>query len=448
MGTLVEGLTAESPHDAPWNFLGYRSGFRFNGTGAVVDQWMLLCQETEALPWLTIGGANTPDDYYQLISYLAAPADFDDDSRRRSDHGYEKPWTEQFDTVYIEIGNEWWNPIFRPFYIWDAEKYGEMCEHIIARMKAHPHFDEDRIQIVAGGWAVNAHHWNTKLDAASEGHDIISLAPYLAYEMNEFASEEMRYGTLFAGVEAYEQGEAVGILEGLAKNGKDTRLAVYEINTHITTGQIPSHVVSEIAPSVAAGVAVLDHTMAILENMKAWPINYFNLLQRRYGFGENVRVGMWGNLIRTDKGELRPRPIWEAMRLANEFLIAGDMVRVEIDGSPTWDFPGNGNVPELDNLPYIHAYAFRTNSDAGTDQYNVLIINRHLSETQPVAVELPFTPRNPVKRITLTGDHLYDNNEDELKITLEESEEEGVDSGSRFLVPPFSAVVYQFVNAG
>ena len=43
-----------------------------------------LCMDTGAQPWISVGAANAPDDWHALISYLAAPAEFDDDAGRNN----------------------------------------------------------------------------------------------------------------------------------------------------------------------------------------------------------------------------------------------------------------------------------------------------------------------------------------------------------------------------
>ena len=447
LGSLVEDLTAKDATESSWTFLSLESGYRLNTTGATVDQWMALCLETGAIPWMTIGGVNTPDDWRRLISYLAAPADFDDDARRRAAHGHREPWTKKVKTIYLEIGNEWWNPIFRPLYVWPPDRYGELCRTIIQRIRKHPHFDPNTIKLIIGGWAINAHHWNGLADAACEGHDCLSVAPYLLHELDDTGTDEAKYATLFADIEAYAQGGGASTLKDLAANGKETRIAVYELNTHITGGRASARTASEICTSAAAGVAVLDQAMALMGRMKANPINYFTLLQRAFGSGDNRRLGLWGSLVREVDGTLRPRPVWHGLRLANKYLIRGDMVATRVSGSPTWDQPENGSVPELADVPYLHAYAFLAPAEAGQRQVNLLLINRHRTDVLDVAIALPFTPAPDVKRIALTSSSLRDSNEEFEDVTLEESTFPGFAQGAIVEIPPFSAVVYQFVES-
>ncbi len=442
---LIESITCKNSTESSWSYLSLSDGYRFGHIDAVVDEWMGLCIAVDAQPWLTIGGGNTPDDWYRLISYLAAPANFDADAQRRKDHGYAKPWSEQFDTIYLEIGNEWWNAIFRPFHVWPPETYGEICAHIIEAIRAHPHFDEDVFEIVAGGWAVNAHHWNDIVDATAQGHDVVSIAPYLLHELDVYETYEARYGALFADVDAYPKWGGKRTQDGLAKNAKGTRLAAYELNTHITGGKAPANIASEMCPSLAAGVAVLDHAMSLMAHLQVNPINYFTLLQRGYGRGVgNARLGLWGNLVRTPSGRLRPRPVWQGLRMANKYLIDGPMVEVDVTNSPAWNQPENGNVPKDKAVPYIHAYAFQPPTAPGeARRLNLLLINRHRVESLMANLALPFEPAPQATKIVLTGPDPGTNNEEAELIQLKETQVDDFSPSESIAIPPFSAIAYQ-----
>ncbi|HNR30093.1 MAG TPA: hypothetical protein PKI11_04325 [Candidatus Hydrogenedentes bacterium] len=443
LGSLVESFTAANATEASWSFLGLGAFYRFATTSAVLDEWMRLSEEVGAAPWITVGGGNMPDDWHALISYLAAPATFDEHAARRAAHGFGGPWTDRFSTIYLEIGNEWWNRIFRPFHTHVAEKYGELCNTVLARVRAHPHFDPSKIVIVVGGWAINAHHWNTRLDKTVEGPVILSIAPYLLHELNQWASIEEQFAALFADVDAYARHLGPRTIDGLRANSKGTKLAAYELNTHVTGGAAPPEAASAICPSLGAGVAVLDQAMALMRDMGASPISYFTALQRVY----NGRVGLWGTFVRDRSGALRPRPVWEGLRLANGFLIEGDMTAVEVTGGATWDQVENGSVPAMKAVPCLHAYAFLSRDAAtGKRRLNLLLINRHLSQWQHPTVTLPFTPRATAKRVLLGGGAITDHNEEEMRIAIEESEAEGMARTVSLPVPPFSAVVHQFIE--
>lgn len=439
LSTLVEGITARNSAEAPWTFYSLASFGRGGQVHAVVDQWLTLSREVGAQPWITVGAPNFPGDWHDLISYLAAPADFDAASRRRAAHGYPDPWTDAFETIHLEIGNEWWNGIFSPYHITQPEKYGELCATIARAARAHPHFDPDRIKIVAGGWAINAHNWNGAVDAAADGHDTVSIAPYLLHALDRHDTPEARYAPLFADVVAYARDGGRRTREALDANGKGTGLAVYELNTHLVSGEAPAEVASAICTSVAAGVAVLDQAMALMTDLNASPINYFTALQRGFNSG-GTRLGLWGVMRREADGSLRARPVWHGLRLANQHLIDGDLVRAVVEEAPTWNQPENGSVPATPDVPYLGAYAFRR---AGG--YNVLLVNRHRTTPIRAAVALPggAAPNGAVRTMALTSARISDHNEDAERVTLRPGSATAGADGFVVDVPPFSAVVCQ-----
>ena len=441
IGVPVADATAGDTASAGWSFLSLGSGYRLGQVTATIDGCLGLAEDVGARPWLTIGNANTPEDWYALVSYLAAPADFDADSQRRAEHGQAAPWTSVFDLIYLEIGNEWWNPIFYPFHVAFPEKHGELCRHIVARVRQHPHFDPARMKIVLGGWAINAHNWNGVTDARAEGHDYVSVAPYLLNDLDDARNTQEKYGTLFASVDAYAAEGGASTRDALAANGRGTRMAVYELNTHLTGGAASEAVASEICTSAAAGVAVLDQAMSLMASFQASPINYFVLLQRAF----NDRLGLWGNLVREPDGALRPRPVWQGLRLANNFFIEGDLVKTTAEGGGTWSQAENGSVPEMAAVPNVHSYAcIARDSATGKRRANVLIINRALTSPVRASVALPFVHAPQAKTISLAGNTPAQNNEDSELVALHESSLQWPETGGVLLLPPCSATVLQF----
>ncbi len=428
-GSLVSNLTAARAEQSGWTFSDGPGGFQRHPTHAVVDDWMRLCKQTGAAPWITVGGANTPDDWYELISYLAAPEHFDESADRRIEHGFAEPWTNSFDVVYLELGNEWWNGIFAPYSIQEPESYGELCNTIFERVLSHPHFDADKFRLVIGGWAVNAHDWNVRLNRTSKHHNMISVAPYLAH-----ALDTPDFSALFADVEGSFENGGRATVAGLG----ETPLSVYELNTHTTGGAVSAAEVSRMAPSLGAGIAVLDQAMSAMSTWNANPINYFTYFQRSYGSGNRERLGLWGNVVLAHDGTHRPRPVWQGLRLANRYVIDGDMVELRIQGGTAWTQPENGSVPSKTMLPHLKAYAFRPDESSA----NVLLINRHLSSPLRVRVQLPFTPAREVVRAQLAGTSIDDHNEDYERVKLVE---ETVSSDAEFELPPHSATAVQFM---
>ncbi len=440
LGSLIEDFTAKSATESSWTFASLQSGERFNTTDAVLDDWLRLSLEVGAAPWITVPSVNSPAEWEKLIAYLAGAANDGGYGAKRAANGATQPWTERFDHIYLEIGNEWWNSVFRPFYIMPPEKYGELCQTILSAVKAHPDFNPDRIKLVVAGWAANGHHWNGEADRIAEGHSHLSIAPYLLQELNDYPSVDRRYQALFADVEGYAATGGASTLADLKTNDKQTKLAVYELNTHLTGGAAPASIASKLCPSVGAGVAVLDQAMSVMRDMGASPINYFTMFQRGY----EDRIGLWGAMLRQPDGALRARPVWHGLRLANQKLIEGDMVGVEVVGTPTWNQPENGSVPALENVPYLHAYAFR--AVAEKTRYNVLVINRHPKESLDILIELPSETGGAVEVTTLAGKQPESNNENDERVLLETKTVNGYTPIQVFSTPPASATVFRFTE--
>ncbi len=73
-------------------------------------------------PWLQIEPHLAPDEWRALIQFIAAPYDPEKDdpllkpwAYKRYMQGQIQPWTEEFDKIYFEIGNETWNRLFSPW---------------------------------------------------------------------------------------------------------------------------------------------------------------------------------------------------------------------------------------------------------------------------------------------------------------------------------------------
>ena len=443
-GATIDSIAARSTKVSPWKYVSSVRGYSMQSTHGVLDNCLNLSRDVGANPWVVIGGANDPSDWYKLISYVAAPKEFDEYSRQRASHGYDAPWIDSFDTLYLEIGNEWWNTLFKPFHVWNADNYGELCNSIIRVIHTHPHFPKDKIKIIVGGWAANARNWNAKLDKTVNGHDYISLAPYLLHRLDKYATDEEKYGTLLADVDGYRERAGRTVLKELAKNNKDTRLAIYELNTHLTEGEAPPSVASEICTSHAAGIAVLDMAMTLMKEMNTDPVTYFTLLKRADGVDEKRRLGLWGNLLRENDGTFRARPVWEGLRLANKYLIQGDMVEALVDNTPTRAQEKNGSVPAMKKVPAIHAFGFAdVDEGTGKRKLNLLVLNRSLGNHLPLKFNLPFDFAPEVRTVSLSSTHYADNNEVDTQIRIQESDVT-VTSEQTVNIEPYTAVVFQF----
>lgn len=71
-------------------------------------------------PWLQIEFHMQPEEWLALVEYMAASYDpkVDSPTSRRPwaliCQGQVRPWTDEFVKIFLELGNETWNSMFRP----------------------------------------------------------------------------------------------------------------------------------------------------------------------------------------------------------------------------------------------------------------------------------------------------------------------------------------------
>jgi hypothetical protein len=128
------------------------------------------------------------------------------------------------------------------------------------------------------------------------------------------------------------------------------------------------------------------------------------------------------------------------LRLANRYIIDGDMVEVPVEGGAAWAHERNGSVPALKRLPVVKAYAFRP--DAGSA--NVLLINRHLQSAARARVHLPFAPASNVVQAQIAANVVDANNEDYERIVIDAQTIDWDGPESVIELPPHSATALQF----
>lgn len=130
-----------------------------------------ICDHFKARPWLQLDWYLPREDWLDIVAYLAAPVESGHPmALKRAGQGHEAPWTDVFDRIVIEFGNETWNrgiPSFwstRPMtdaatgeVYTAADVYGLWCTTITGWMAESPFWPalEARAEWLLGGWARN-----------------------------------------------------------------------------------------------------------------------------------------------------------------------------------------------------------------------------------------------------------------------------------------------------
>ena len=73
-----------------------------------LHEFLQLCEAVGTDPWYCTSGTLKQGEFAQLMEYLGGPVGTAMGDLR-ADRGHSTPWTEVFDTIHIEIGNEAWN---------------------------------------------------------------------------------------------------------------------------------------------------------------------------------------------------------------------------------------------------------------------------------------------------------------------------------------------------
>ncbi len=409
-----------------------------------LHEFLQLCEEVGACPWYCVPGTFTTDEMKNLVEYLAGPAD-SPYGKIRAARGHPKPWTEVFDKIYIEIGNEAWNQA-SAFRFGGYSVKGEYWNDLFAAGKASPYYT-DKIRFQAAGQAVYVGR-NVNIARQTPLADGFAVAPYIIHDMSK-EQAKLPDDQLFLWAFGYPwyQGHYGYMAENFAKVTKQfgKELALYEVNHHITGGDAPAEPRNRIVTSVGGALNVINWMLMMLERQHVRVQNFFTLAQFGYRMRGGETVRLWGAVISMKRGEERYRPTFLALMLANKVLF-GDLVRVRKSGAdPTW-LCAHTYVKKQQQkqfrVPYIHAYATREGARRG-----LILLNLHPSAALPAAVSLPAPPKPGTARCwTLSGPSIAANNEPEHEpqVRVLEQPLPGFSASSKLTLKPHSMTVIRW----
>lgn len=366
-----------------------------------------------ANPWLIVSMSLSAEEWGNLVDYLSAPAGTPGyASRRPADHP--GPYTDDFPTIYLEVGNEEWGTQNTPVNF----AYGQWVHYVASSSTSGKSYANlNQLKFVTNSFFLNPSFGSAAVAQAPEstvvdyalysgGDQTLTGDPYFQSDLIQLPATNK---TLIDGMVAQQQNDAA--------NGHPYTLAAYEAGPGQDT---PVH---EGDPTLAAAVATMDvHLYASLRGFG--PINFF-----LFGMGP----GPYSSHSTFDNGFF-PHPVWEAMQMRNAYL-NGDMVWTVGNTVPTVAAPDGNNYPALS------VYGFRDNS-SGNNQADIVVISRDLTNTTPVTLHFPGTPSGTGNLYTLTGDPRGDNNT-ALNIPIGNQTLSGLTKDYTFSMPPGSIYIFQ-----
>ena len=412
---------------------GYLTRFeRVEDIAIGIPEFLELCQEVGADPWIVAPTGMNLEDAGKLAQYLAGPETTPGGALRMA-AGRREPWTRAFGTIHIELGNETWNSLFQGESMDHPAAYGRWANAVFTAFRAAAGADAGRFDLVIGTQADYAGRDIALLAAAPQANSM-AIAPYLMRSVSQWANDDELYGPLLA---QPEQMSREGIVAEATRSAGGRQLAVYEVNLHTTGGTAPQAILDRFTPSAAAGVAVAGHMLRMMRDHGVRDEMLFSLPQYSFRRSDGTLVKLWGSVVEMG-ADGRKRPQFLAESLANR-AIRGNLVKVEIAGeNPTHDQPPGNDGVSLRNVHEIDAYAFQE----GT-RHSLIIFNYGLHDARRIRVEAAGLAHDAHATLSrLVSSSPGDTNEGTIKVRIEEEHL----AGSEITLAPCSMAVLEWTE--
>jgi hypothetical protein len=426
--------------------------------GFGTHEFYAFCAHLGAEPWANMAGTILPDEIDQMMEYHAAPADVGF-GKVRAELGQEAPWTDVFDRIYIQFGNEvitFFGTGFQGPEYWSA---------LIERAKQSPYYDPDKFVFVinkqGGGirWLSQQH---PEFDAGTiNGYHIFGVYD----EQIERAGDlEGFYDWVFASAwHMWKDERNNGNWRDLqAMRDLDMIPTVYEggnyHSTFSTEGKAPMERINRMNAGHAGGVSATHTMLLLMKHWKAGAQLNFNLSQRSFSPGGAFgnlpgAIRGWGGVLNIGDPETRRyRPRFLALKMANE-AIFGDLVEtIHTGDDPTFEVTNlfgaaysESRKPELmtvKDIPRVHSYAFADGNKRG-----LILVSNDPRETQHITVKFDGSGKSTGDAIrkTLVSNGLEATNEhdwapDRPQVRIAEKVVGGFNSGDAVPLPPGTIV--------
>ncbi len=384
-----------------------------------LHEFLELAWAVGAEPWYVIPPTFTAQELRELVAYLSAPAGNHYLARKRAEMGQAAPWTSVFHTIHLEFGNELWGDNshgdpFRGSSLRGGERLGEVTNFRFSIMRGSPHFNPNRLNLIAGGQAGFPGR-QQQIENASSNHDTIAVAPYFGV-FNTFNNDANMYQPLFASPtqNVNPGGKMRQSADILHAAGNGTELAIYEINYHLKPDPIPLNIRNDYYTGMG-GISLPLHMLTYQRDLGIR--NQAAFTSAQYATQIPARAweltNLWG-LLRDVEATGRKRPTWLGMEIVNR-VIKGNIVRVEQSGaSPFWLQRPANSVTQPTETEKIQAFAFNQ-----WKEYGMVLFNLDLWETHPVRVQLPGYAAGNITVHQLSANSIHDDNEnaENIKIT-------------------------------
>ena len=405
-----------------------------------------LCEYLDSEPWYCLPGTLHVQEMRDFMEYLGGPVD-SEYGKLRAEMGHPKPWTETFQGIHVEFGNEAWNSA-TPYKLGGYNGDDYWCD-LIAAAKASPFYTSNVIFHAAGQAASSDR--NEGIMRKTPNADRFSVAPYLIQSLSKEEAERMDtdeefFRWAFAWPirrSRHEDGSMYQNYQLAQKNGME--LSIYEVNHHTTHGDGPLEPRNRLTTSIGGGLNVCNNMLQMLREHHVRAQCLFSLVQHAYNAQGIGPVRLWGTALTMRKGHERYRPTFLACSTANR-VIRGDLMETVHEGTDPV-FVGEGvfnrrRGVEKYEAPSLWSYGFADDRERG-----LILVNLDTAAPRPVAVAFDGEIDGAAESWLLTADGIADGNEfEEPKplVKVREASIEDLHSGSRMDLPPFSMLALKW----
>ena len=382
-----------------------------------LHEFLVLSQRVGAEPWYVIPPTWTPAELQNLMAYLAAPAGSHPYANLRQSLGQSAPWTSVFGQIHLEFGNEIWgsNAGGDPFAgasMRGGTNAGTVANARFNVMKGSPWYNAGKFDLIIGGQHRFAPR-QTEIENASSAHDSIGFAPYYG-ELQSFNSEAVKYYPLFGhSWDTVRSGLMVQSQNILKDAGQNTNMAIYEINVHAITGNVPIGLRNQFLAGMGSGVALPLTMLTYQRDMGIRNQAAFQAVQYSTRMADGQFGRVWG-LFRDVEATQRIRPTGLGLQLANT-AIRGNMITTsQTGGNPAITQQRVNGLTQNVTYPLVQSFAFNQGN-----RYAVVLFNLSINQGQSVRLQLPRNPQANATMYSLVGNSPNATNEDFNAVTVQ-----------------------------
>lgn len=409
-----------------------------------LHEFLELCAHVGADPWYIMPPTFSQSEIEGLVEYLAAPAqEGNPQAMLRAELGRPQPWTQAFERMHIEYGNELWGAAsggdpFMGASVSGGVRLGSIASDRFDLLQAAPHFDGGVMKLVIGGQAGYAGR-QQEIVQNSSAHDAVALAPYFGV-LDAWSSDADIFGPLLAmpfyEVASGRMRESRGYLDA----GAGTEMSIYEVNFHTTHGNAPIDIRNDFLTGMGGGLALPLTMLVYQRDLAARDQCAFSSLQYSFRLESGDMARLWG-MLRDVEATRRKRPTWLGVEVVNK-AVMGSALRTEQSGdNPTWMQSAVNGIGEEMRVQEVQSFAFAEGPMRG-----VVLFNLNLETPRRVRLEFDGLPGGAFQYL-LSAESIHDDNEDSTTIVIDSALVFEFQSGNEFTLPPHSVTALRWQNA-